>query len=241
MALNGDSLPDFGLLQTRMGLTGRADVERAARDAPVHYLIFDLLERDGRLLTGESYDERRRQLQELVRTGGPIQVPPAFGGDIDSALRSSRDLKLEGILAKKRDSRYRAGRRSTSWIKVKHHRTQEVVIGGWRPGKGRRAGGVGSLLMGIPAPDGLRYVGRVGTGFGDRELEVISERLRKLQRVTPPFTDVPQADAADAHWVSGKLVGEVEFAEWTSTGRLRQPSWRGWRPDKSADQVTRES
>jgi bifunctional non-homologous end joining protein LigD len=156
-------------------------------------------------------------------------------------MSSSRELQLEGVVAKKRDGSYSVGRRSRAWIKVKHHRTQEVVIGGWRPGKGRRAGGVGSLLVGIPEAGALRYVGRVGTGFGDRELDAIATRLRKLQQGDNPFTDIPRLDASDAHWVRPDLVAEVEFSEWTSTGRLRQPSWRGWRPDKAPDQVTAET
>lgn len=240
VALNAKSVPDFGLLQQRMGLTKPAEVERAMREVPVQFLLFDLLERDGTSLVGETYDERRRQLLDLVSVDGPIQVPPAFEGDLASAMRSSRELGLEGVLAKRRGSTYRAGRRSDSWVKIKHHRAQEVVIGGWRPGKGRRAGGVGSLLLGIPGEDGLRYVGRVGTGFTDRDLEEIARRLEKRHRATTPFVDVPRADAADAHWVKPDLVGEVEFGEWTSTGRLRQPTWRGWRPDKEANQVKKE-
>ncbi|MEO7123384.1 MAG: ATP-dependent DNA ligase, partial [Lacisediminihabitans sp.] len=227
VALGESSRPDFGLLQTRMGVTKPADVERAARKAPVQYLVFDLLEREGTAVTDKSYDERRRELIALVRSRGPVQVPPAFDGDFDGAVRRSRELQLEGVMAKKRDSRYLAGRRSRAWIKVKHHRTQEVIVGGWREGKGRRASGVGSLLVGIPGADGLDYIGRVGTGFKDRELDDIAARLTKLHASENPFTDIPRVDASDAHWVRGDLVGEVEFAEWTSTGRLRQPSWRG--------------
>jgi bifunctional non-homologous end joining protein LigD len=241
VALNASSRPDFGLLQTRMGLTRPADVERAARAAPVQYLVFDILKHGGVSLVKQSYDERRRSLAEFVRSKGAVQVPPAFDGDFDEAMRGSRELRLEGVMAKRRDGRYEVGRRSKSWIKVKHHRTQEVVVGGWRPGKGRRAGGIGSLLVGLPGSDGLEYIGRVGTGFRDRELDDIADRLAAVATDENPFTDIPRADASDAHWVTGALVGEVEFAEWTSTGRLRQPSWRGWRPDKSAEEVARES
>jgi len=241
VALDASSRPDFGLLQTRMGLTKAADVERAAREVPVQYLVFDILEHGDTSLVRQSYDERRRSLAQFVHSKGTVQVPPAFDGDFAEAMRSSRELRLEGVIAKKREGRYEAGRRSRSWIKVKHHRTQEVVVGGWRPGRGRRAGGIGSLLVGLPGADGLEYIGRVGTGFKDRELDDIAGRLATLATDENPFTDIPRADASDAHWVTGTLVGEVEFAEWTSTGRLRQPSWRGWRPDKSADEVTRES
>jgi bifunctional non-homologous end joining protein LigD len=115
------------------------------------------------------------------------------------------------------------------------------VIGGWRPGQGRRASQIGSLLLGVPDATGeLHYVGRVGTGFSDRDLDAITARLARLTRKTSPFSDVPAADARDAVWVTPSLVGEVSFAEWTSTDRLRQPSWRGFRPDKSPADVVRE-
>jgi bifunctional non-homologous end joining protein LigD len=97
------------------------------------------------------------------------------------------------------------------------------------------------LLMGVPGEDGLQYVGRVGTGFRDRDLDELLAEFRRVERKTSPLVDVPAADARDAHWVMPSRVGEVSFAEWTSTGRLRQPSWRGWRPDKSPDDVVRES
>ena len=152
-------------------------------------------------------------------------------------MRASLELGLEGIVAKKVDSTYLAGKRGSAWVKIKHHRTQEVVVAGWKPGSGRRSGTVGSLLLGVPDGDGLRFVGKVGTGFRDAELDAIAKRLASMERKTSPFDDVPSADARDAHWVRPSLVGEVEFAEWTATGRLRQPSWRGWRTDKKPADV----
>lgn len=156
-------------------------------------------------------------------------------------MDESRRRGLEGVVAKRRDSRYSTGRRSDAWVKIKHHATQEVVVGGWKPGTGRRAGGVGSLLLGIPDGDRLRYVGKVGTGFRDRDLDEIEAVLGPLARADPPFADVPRADARDARWVDPVRVGEVEFAEWTNGDRLRQPSWRGWRTDKDPGDVVRES
>ena len=106
---------------------------------------------------------------------------------------------------------------------------------------GNRAHRVGSLLMGIPDGEGLRYVGKVGTGFTDRDLDAFATRFRRLERKTSPFDELPAAEAKDAHYLTPTLVGEVEFAEWTPTGKLRQPSWRGWRPDKDAAEIVRES
>ncbi|MFT2750570.1 ATP-dependent DNA ligase [Clavibacter sp. Sh2036] len=234
--------PDFGLLQTRLGLTGEKEVARARKAAPVHLMLFDALAIGDRVLVEEPYRERRAALLDAVRSPGlgRIQVPPAFDGDLDGALATSRELGLEGVVAKRVDAPYESGRRSSAWLKVKHHRAQEVVVGGWRPGSGSRASGIGSLLVGVPGPDGLAYAGRVGTGFTERDLADALRRFRPLARKTSPFADVPAADARDAHWITPRLVGEVEFAEWTSTGRLRQASWRGWRHDKSPDEVVRE-
>jgi bifunctional non-homologous end joining protein LigD len=240
VALNTNGRPDFGLLQRRMGLTRKSEVTAAAARIPVQYLLFDILSRGGRPLEQERYDDRRLELERSVSPSGSIQVPRAFEGNLAAAMRSSRELGLEGVVAKKRDGTYREGRRSPSWIKIKHHATQEVVVGGWRPGDGRRAGTVGSLLLGIPSIAGLSYVGRVGTGFADADLAELASSLGRLERKTSPFVDVPGDVARTARWVSPSLVGEVEFAEWTSANRLRQPSWRGWRPDKAVDQVVRE-
>ncbi|PRY69673.1 ATP-dependent DNA ligase LigD ligase module /ATP-dependent DNA ligase LigD phosphoesterase module /ATP-dependent DNA ligase LigD polymerase module [Glaciihabitans tibetensis] len=236
---------DFSRLQSRMQLSGSQDIARASRDNPVQYIAFDILATDqrpeaGGSTVGLSYAERREILHSTVTPHKRIVVPPAFERDLETALQASRDLQLEGVMAKKLTSRYSPGRRSPSWIKIKHHQTQEVIIGGWRPGKGRRAAQIGSLLMGIPTAEGLHYVGRVGTGFDERTLDAITARLARLERITSPFADVPASDARDARWVTPTLVAEVEFAEWTAGDRIRQPTWRGWRPDKTAEQVLRE-
>jgi bifunctional non-homologous end joining protein LigD len=249
VAVDARGRPSFSRLQQRSGLTRPGDVERARRAVPVRYLLFDVLEVDGRSLLEAPYRERRAVLERLVRERDGIDVPPAVGeatGDgladaVAAALATSERLGLEGVVAKRVDSPYAAGRRGADWLKLKHERAQEVVVGGWRPGNGRRAGGVGSLLLGIPSADGLEYVGRVGTGFSDRDLAEVGRRLQDLATPTSPFREVPRPAARDAHWVTPALVGEVRFAEWTHGGHLRQPSWRGWRPDKRPAEVVRES
>ena len=134
------------------------------------------------------------------------------------------------------------GHRSPCWLKVKHVRMQEVVVGGWRPGEGRRERVFGSLLLGVHDERGrLVYAGHVGTGFSERVLDDLTRRLAKLETTTPPFADeVPRAHARDARWVEPRLVGEVAFTEWTRDGRLRHPSWRGLRSDKAPSEVVRE-
>jgi len=241
VALDARGRPSFGLLQRRMNLADPREIEAAAKEVPAQLFLFDVLEQDGESLVDLPYSERRERLEALVTENDVVKVPPAFEGDFDGAWETSATLGLEGVMAKRVDSTYGPGRRSRAWIKVKHARTQEVVVGGWRPGNGNRAGLVGSLLVGVPDGDGeLRYVGRVGTGFSDKALRDATDRLAKLARRTTPLTDVPRADTRDAHWVSPRLVGEVEFAEWTGDQRLRQPRWRGWRPDKDPADVSRE-
>ncbi|CAN5440525.1 ATP-dependent DNA ligase [soil metagenome] len=241
VALDEKGRPNFGTLQKRMGLATPRDVERARLATPVHFFVFDVLALAGTSHEKEPYTARRELLEKSVKDHGPITVPPDAGNDLETALATSKKLGLEGVMAKRRDSPYREGKRSRDWIKLKHTLTQEVVVGGWRPGNGNRADSVGSLLVGIPDADGLRYVGRVGTGFTDRQLAELRTRLDGLARKTNPLLDVPSADARDAHWVTPSLVGEVEFAELTADGRLRAPAWRGWRPDKDPSEVVRET
>lgn len=234
--------PSFGRLQQRMHVASATTARRLANSEPVVYLIFDLLHLDGRSLLDLPYTQRRELLERLQLAGDAWQTPPAFEGGGAEAVHASRERGLEGVVAKRLDSRYRPGRRSPEWVKVKNLRTQEVIVGGWSPGKGRRAGTVGALLLGLPSDDGLHYVGQVGTGFTGEMLADLESRLRRLSRKTSPFDpDVPRADARDAQWVSPRLVGEVEFGEWTSDGRLRHPAWRGLRPDKAPEDVVRES
>jgi bifunctional non-homologous end joining protein LigD len=242
VAFDAKGRPDFARLQPRMHVASATAARRLAERTPVVFLAFDLLHLDGRSLLGLPYRQRRELLGELALDAPAWQTPPAFTGGGAQALEASREHGLEGVLAKRLDSRYTPGRRSPDWVKVKNVRTQEVVIGGWRPGKGRRADTIGSLLLGLPDADRLRYVGQVGTGFTQQALADLDSRLARLARKSSPFTpDVPRPDARDAHWVTPRLVGEVAFGEWTERGRLRHPSWRGLRPDKNVDEVVAES
>ncbi|MGV8881331.1 MAG: ATP-dependent DNA ligase [Rhodoglobus sp.] len=241
VAMDKAGRPSFGVLQTRMKLTKAAEVAAAAAKTPALFFVFDLVSRDGESVTSKPWTERRALLESVVEPGTSVQVPPVFDGDAEAAFATSRQLGLEGIMAKRRTSDYLPGKRSTSWLKLRHNLAQEVVIGGWRPGSGARAHRIGSLLMGIPEEGGLRYIGRVGSGFTDRELDALASRLSRIERMTSPFVDLPTDVAASAHFVTPKLVGEVSFSEWTRSGNLRHPVWKGWRTDKTVDDVARES
>ncbi len=245
VAFDSHGRPSFSLLQNRMHLTRPREIEREVVRTPVVYMLFDLLRLDGHDLTGMTLRERRTLLEELIDDlDAPVQVPPVFD-DVDAALAASREFGLEGVVVKDPQSRYRPGQRSPSWLKLKHTRMQEAVIVGIRPGKGDRESTLGSLLLAVPDPDrgtgGLRYVGRVGTGFTDRILRDLLARLDPLRVDAAPLDGVPAPDASDALWVRPEVVGEVEFANWTPDGVLRHARWRGLRPDKSPHEIAVES
>ncbi|MEE1649932.1 ATP-dependent DNA ligase [Brachybacterium sp. J144] len=238
VALDDRDRPSFSRLQQRLGLTRPRDVERARQDVEVHVMLFDLLVRGGDSLLRTPYRERRDALFDVVAPSGHVQLPHADHGDVDHAIALSKELQLEGVMAKTETGVYRPGKRSRTWIKIKNARHQEVVVIGWRHGRGGRSGGIGSLLLAVPDSGGeLRYAGRVGTGFTDRDLEQIAAALSSRTRKTPPVDDVPSADRRDAEWVRADLVGEVQHTERTADGRLRHPVWRGWRRNKAADEV----
>lgn len=242
VALDSDGRPSFGRLQQRLQLTGRAEITRRARDVPASYVVFDVLHLDGQSLLDLPYDERRQRLESLGLSGQSVVTSDSLrdvrGADV---LAAARDSGLEGIIAKRRDSPYRPGRRSTEWLKVKNFRTQEVIIGGWTEGGGERLGSLGALLLGVPDGGRLRYVGKVGTGFGAEARRRLLADLAPLARKTSPFTaPLSPAETALAHFVRPVVVGEVRYGNWTADGRLRHPSWRGLRPDKDPAEVTVE-
>jgi bifunctional non-homologous end joining protein LigD len=209
--------------------------------SPVSYLVFDVLRLDGTDVTGAPYRSRRHAVESLGLAAAlgdaTIRVPAAFDGSLTEALDASRELGLEGVVAKRADSPYRVGKRSAAWVKLKHLLALEVVIVGWRDGTGNRADTLGSLLMGVPDGDGsLRYAGRVGTGFSDRALADLARRLTPLERKTPTV-EVERPAARGVHWVKPVIVGEVTYSEQTPDGRLRHPVWKGLRPDKNPEDL----
>ena len=228
VALDASGVPSFSEMQNR------------ARSTRVEYWAFDILHLDGRSLVRAKYSDRRRLLEALAEGGGLI-VPDQLPGDGPAAMEYARKHRWEGVIAKKRDSTYQPGRRSSSWIKDKIWTTQEAVIGGWRQGEGGRSSGIGALMLGIPEDGGLHFAGRVGTGFTEKELAKLKDILKPLETDKSPFnTRLPTQDAKGVTFVRPELVGEVRYSERTSDGRLRQPSWRGLRPDKEPEEVVWE-
>ncbi len=231
VAFDDAGRPSFAALQRRMHVSAEAKVRRLAREQPVRYVVFDLLWLDGLDLTTLDYDARRQRLGELALPQGDdtIMVPEPEA-DGAALLAAAEDLGLEGVVAKRRDAPYVPGARSAAFTKVKLTGRMEFVIAGWTAGEGRRSDHVGALLLGIEDPDGggLRYAGRVGTGFTDADLKNIGAALRTREREEPPFT-VTGAVALPkrARFVDPDLRCDVEFTGWTPDGVLRHPSFKG--------------
>ncbi|WP_188194947.1 non-homologous end-joining DNA ligase [Nonomuraea sp. SYSU D8015] len=231
--------PSFEALQPRMHQRNPAAVAALARAVPVTFMAFDILHLEEASSVTLPYVQRRDLLEGTFTPGYRWEVPVWFPDDARRALRSSRELGLEGVVCKRMRSPYRPGKRTGEWTKVKNVSAVEVVIGGWSPGGGRRSGMIGSLLLGAyERPGRLLFVGHVGTGFTQAMLRDLQDRLAPLERPDPPFAEpVPREHARHAHWVEPRMVGEVQYAEVTGDGMLRHPSWRGLRPDREPADV----
>ena len=242
VAFGQDGWPDFEALQPRMHVSSAAQAAILAGQTPVTYLVFDLLQLDGRPLLDLEYRERRALLDELALNGPYWQTPPWFpGGDFEAVRSVSVSHGMEGLVAKRLDSRYVPGLRTDSWRKIKNVRTQEAVVAGYKPGKGNRTGQVGSLLIGVNDASGLVYAGHVGSGFTDETLRVLGDKLRGLRRPDSPFASpVPPEHARPAVWVEPRLVVQVAFDRWTKAGRMRAPVYKGLRDDIDPADVVRE-
>ena len=236
VAFDDDGRPSFERLQRRMHVTAASAVRRLAASTPVVYAIFDLLYLDGHPLLELPYQERRSILEALELAGPAWRVPAAHRGGGARLLEATRAQRLEGIVAKRLDSRYEPGRRTGAWVKVKHTLRQELVIGGWLPGEGRRTDRIGALLMGHYQDGAFRYAGRVGTGFTDKTLADLAARLAPLRSDFNPFVPAPKLPR-NAVFVTPELVAEIELREWTSERVMRAPSYKGLREDKAPEEV----
>ena len=238
VAFDEEGRPSFERLQMRMHLASESAVRRRMRDTPVTYVIFDLLYLDGQVTMALPYEERRALLDELELAGLAWQTPSCHRGEGAALLDATERLGVEGIVAKRLDSPYEPGRRSGAWIKIKNVCTQEVVIGGYTPGAGARGGRVGALAVGYHDGDRLVYAGKVGTGFTEATLAALGRELQPLRAEESPFQG--RQPPKDTLFVEPRLVARVEFREWTRSGTLRAPSFKGLRPDLDPREVVRE-
>jgi bifunctional non-homologous end joining protein LigD len=230
--------PSFGHLQRRMHLANEIEVRQRMGEVPIAYVLFDIIWVDGRSTMALPYVERRELLQELIPGPGACwQVSTPHFGDGAALLAAARQQGLEGIVAKRANSVYEPGKRSRNWLKIKIQKTQEFVIGGWVPGEGNRTGHLGALLLGYYDDTGLRFAGKVGTGFNEKTLRWFKEAFVPLARDTSPFVD--KVPWKLARYVEPKLIAEVEFTEWSHLNTLRHPSFKGLRDDKDPTDVGR--
>jgi bifunctional non-homologous end joining protein LigD len=249
--------PSFERLQQRMHVSSPSVIRRLSSELPVSYVIFDLLYLDGHTTMALPYRERRALLEELALRGPAWQTPAYHEGKGRELLAAAAEQRLEGVVAKRLDSPYRPGKRTEEWLKIKNVNRQELVIGGWLPGKGARAGRLGALLVGYYEPGEedesdakrakkknppslpLRYAGRVGTGFDERELERLNRELAARARDSSPFTGAQPP--REARFVEPELVAEIEFRQWTRKRILRHSSYKGLRDDKPPREVRVET
>jgi bifunctional non-homologous end joining protein LigD len=212
-------------------------VPRGKSRAPLTFIAFDLLYADGRDLRALPLEERKAKLEKLIVPDHDVMYSKHIIGRGKEFFELAQRESLEGIIAKRRDSPYRMAR-SRDWFKMKAKHEEEFVIGGWTEPKGSRAE-FGALLLGYYEKGELIFAGQAGSGFNQKLLREIGAELRKRERKTSPFAEVPKMKPAP-HFVKPDLVAQIAFAEWTDEGLLRQPVFLGLRPDKAADEVTRE-
>jgi bifunctional non-homologous end joining protein LigD len=252
VALDEQGRPSFQLLQQRMGVTNPLTISRRTTETPVTFVAFDLIELDGDSLAAAPYEERREKLAALELAGSNWQAPRHHLGDGGALLEAARRQGLEGVVAKRLGSPYRAGSRSGDWLKVRLRKRQDFVIGGWLGGQGGRSGRLGSLLLGVWDVDPqtaeregrrqrLVYAGGAGSGLSERTIDQLIEMLEPLARETSPFELGIGPKRANPRWCEPQLVCSVEFSEWTREDTLRQPAFKGLRDDIDPRSVVRES
>jgi bifunctional non-homologous end joining protein LigD len=235
-----DGIPTFAALADRIHVSNPRKAALVAERNPVTYLVFDVLRLDGRDLTGLPLDERRALLEGLDLVDERWQVPAAYD-DGAMLLQATDQQGLEGIVSKRRSSRYHPGARSKDWLKFPHRRRTSWVVGGWRPEIGSQER-LGAVLVGEPTEDGLIFRGRVGSGIAGRVGPVLRELLEPLARSTSPFVDaIPKVDALGTRWVEPEVVVDIESLGFSGQGRLRQPSYRGVRTDLTPEQIKEQS
>jgi bifunctional non-homologous end joining protein LigD len=240
VALAQDGRPSFQALQHRAS-------------HPKHLIVFyafDLLYLDGRSLMGEPLVKRRAQLPAVVEQNSTIRLSRDLPGSAAAIVQALRAAGIEGVIAKRRDSVYQPGERSSDWVKLKLEQQQELVIGGYRP---QGSTGLDALLVGYYEGRRLQFAGKVRAGFTPHIRREVVEKLKPLAIATCPFTNLP--DASTGHWGSGitaeqmhemrwtrpELVAQIRFTEWTADRRLRHAAFLGLRLDKAGREVRREA
>ena len=235
IALDATGEPDFALLQSRIKGKGLA-----AEPTPFVYEVFDLLHLDGRSLLDEPLEERRRLLASVLRVDPRVRLSEHIEADGIAFFEAARVRSLEGIMAKDRRSTYVPGKRTDRWLKVKIRPEQELVVGGWVTGAGK-AVDLGALLVGVYEDGALRYAGKIGAGYTNRNRDELLAAVAPLATAESPFSPpAPRAASRDARWLRPELVIRAEFAGWTGDGLVRQAAYKGIELEKDPLKVIRE-
>ena len=240
VVLDADGRPSFERMQQRINVVRDADVRRVAAEHPVTFIAFDLLELEGRDLLSTELRIRKKTLRETIVDSPYILFAEHVERDGASLFEIARESGIEGIVGKRADSLYRPGVRTPDWVKIKSWLSQSCVIAGYTAGRGRRTSQLGALILAVLDGTRLVHCGQVGTGFDDKTLRDLRDRLRPLEVKTCPL-DVTPKTSEPANWVRPELVCEVRFAGWTRDGILRHPAFRTLRPDQRPEDCTRET
>lgn len=230
------TVTSFQRLQERMQNASPTVSQIAA--VPVLLYVFDLIWLEGYDLSALPLRSRKAVLQEAIAFEGPVRFSDHLDEDGEVAFRAACATGWEGLIAKRADAPYVHGR-SGHWLKLKCVNEQELVVLGWTDPQGARSG-LGALLVGYHEEGQLRFAGKVGTGFGRRELDMLGDRLVPIERPDPPVAATKGLPKKGAHWVRPELVVQVGFGEWTDDGKLRHPRYLGLRNDKLPEEIVRE-
>lgn len=231
-----DGRPNFDALQHRIQASNPYDIRRLAVAEPAAFIAFDLLRWEDEWLLDRPWEERRRRLEEALSPGPLIQLS-LVADDGRPLWQSVAALGLEGVMAKRRNARYHPGQRSPAWLKIKHQKTVEAVVGGWSEGTGSRSSALGALIVGAYDDDHkLVPIGRVGSGFDQAGLIETLRVLQELEIPACPFVTRPDSNTRP-HWVRPDLVCEVRYQNWSADNNLRFPVFVRWRPDRVAADI----
>lgn len=232
VSLDGDGKPVFKKVINRLMSSGEANIVKLSKTAPCYCYIFDCLYLDGRSLANEPITKRKEWLKDAVRNDTPYRVSE-FVEDGEALLEAARDHGLEGIMAKKRDSKYLSGKRSDCWFKIKIRQTCEVFIIGYTKGKGDRGSTFGALHIAEMSGDELHYRGKVGTGFDDATIRDILKVIKKVEEIKKPDVIGTLFDPKISVWIEPKIVAEVSYSKLTPDRMFREPVFLKLRIDMS--------
>lgn len=241
IALDSAGRPNFHLLQQRLGLTNRHDIERISKRLPVYFFAFDILYLEGYMVTGATQANRRSLLLSAVEETTLVRRIPSFDAEGELAYQVSLEHGFEGVVAKDSRSLYEPGRRSPSWIKLKAHRTADFVVCGYNEGTGSRAPTFGALMLGFYENGKLVYCGKAGSGFDSKMVDWMFAELTKRKIKECPYFRVPPKDKKGSTWCTPNMVAEVKFMDWSDDKVLRHPVFLRIRTDLRPEDITTKS